>query len=296
LRRISNIVAHASLRDFVNITKPRIIMSNLIAAFGGFWVASQWIIDWSKLFYMLLGSALIMASSCVFNNYWDRDLDKKMMRTSQRPLPTGKMNPAVVLGYGILLGVVGTAILLWRVNPLTAVLGLVGIFFYVVVYTIWLKRTSTWSTSIGGVSGAMPPVIGYCAVTSEVDIGAWLLFAFLFLWQPPHFWALGIRRKEEYRAAGYPLLPVVKGVKRTKIQMIPYIVLLIPTTVLFYTYHYVGVIFLITAVVLGIVWLVMGIAGFWTKNDDVWSGRMFMFSVNYLMILFIIMVVDTVRA
>src|SRR5690606_9760353 len=125
----------------------------------------------------------------------------------------------------------------------------------VVIYTIWLKRTSTWSTSVGGISGAMPPVIGYVAVSGEMDLGAWLLFAMLFLWQPPHFWALGIRRKEEYRAAGYPLLPVVKGTLRTKIQMIPYVVLLVASTVLLFVYDYVGWIFLIVSGALGLIWL-----------------------------------------
>lgn len=255
-------------------------------------LASRWDIDWSLFVVTMLGSALVMACACVFNNYLDREMDIKMERTSHRPLPTGRIKPGSVIIYGIILGIAGE-VLLYMANGLTAVLGLVGIFFYVIVYTAWLKRTSTWSTSIGGISGAMPPVIGYVAVTNQIDLAAWLLFAILFLWQPPHFWALGIRRKEEYRAAGFPLLPVVKGVKRTKIQMIPYVILLIIANVLLYVYGYVGMFYLSIITVLGLVWLYYCFAGFKTTDDDRWSRKTFMFSVNYLMILFIVMVLDT---
>ncbi|MBW7459945.1 heme o synthase, partial [Paenibacillus sepulcri] len=187
------------LKEYVALTKPGIIRLNAFAAFGGFWVASKWDhIDWLLLIYMLIGSALTMASACVINNYWDRELDKKMERTRNRTLPMQRMNPTKVLIYGIVLGVIGIAVLFTLVNPLTGWLGLLGFFVYVIVYTMWLKRTSTWSTSIGGISGAMPPVIGYCAVTEQVDAGAWLLFALLFLWQPAHFWSLAIRRVDEY--------------------------------------------------------------------------------------------------
>ncbi|MFC5987453.1 heme o synthase [Marinicrinis lubricantis] len=279
-------------KDYVQITKPRIIQSNLIAAFGGFWVASKWDIDWLLLIQVLIGCTLVMASACVFNNYLDRELDTKMDRTRERPTATGKLKPSHVLVYGSILGLIGLAVLL-LINLWSAILGIVGMFVYVVVYTLWLKRTSTWSTSMGGVSGAMPPMIGYVAVTGEVDMGAWLLFAFLFLWQPPHFWALGIRRKEEYRAAGFPLLPVVKGVKRTKLQMIPYVVLLIVFPILMYTYKYTGMIFLVAGVLLALVWLIICFQGFTAKNDEAWSKKAFMFSVNYLMIMFLIMILDT---
>ncbi len=284
----------ASWRDYVQLTKPRIILSNLIAAFGGFWMASGWQINLLTLVLMLAGSSIVMASACVFNNYLDRDLDQKMARTQNRALPTGRIAPSHVLIYGAILGVVGT-VLLALIHWLSAVLGLVGIFVYVIIYTLWLKRSSTWSTSVGGISGAMPPVIGYVSVSEQLDAGAWILFAILFLWQPPHFWALGIRRKEEYRAAGFPLLPVVKGVRRTKWQMLPYVALLIPTSILLYTFDYVGVIYLVVAVVLGAYWLWLCISGLWAKDDEAWSKRAFMFSLYYLTITFAVIIVDTVR-
>jgi protoheme IX farnesyltransferase len=284
------------LKDLVALTKPRIIRLNLIAAFGGFWVASKW--DWETIFswsllWMLLGSALTMASACVFNNYLDRELDMKMERTRDRALPQNRMTPRFVLMYGIVLGAIGLIVLFALVNVLSGWLGLLGMFVYVVIYTMWLKRSSTWSTSIGGVSGAMPPVIGYCAVTNTVDEGAWILFALLFLWQPAHFWSLAIRRKEEYRAAGFPLLPVVKGVTRTKWQMLPYILLLIPASVLMYYYDYAGIYFLILSVGIAVVWFIHAVSGLRAKDDEKWAKADFMISINYLMIMFLTMILNT---
>lgn len=180
----------ATWKDFIALTKPGIIRSNVIAVFAGFWLASQWDLQYGKLIWTILGAVLVMASSCVFNNYFDRDFDMKMERTKKRALPTGKLSPRIVLWYAIILGIFGLAVLFSFSGLLAGLFGAVGMFVYVVVYTLWLKRTSTWSTSIGAISGAMPPVIGYVAVTGKVDLGAWLLFALLFLWQPPHFWAL----------------------------------------------------------------------------------------------------------
>ncbi|WP_239618689.1 heme o synthase [Cohnella mopanensis] len=283
-------------KDLVALTKPRIIRLNLIAAFGGYWVASKWewdtIFSWSLL-WMLVGSALTMASACVFNNYLDRELDMKMERTRDRALPQNRMTPRFVFGYAVLLGIVGLIVLFALVNVLSGWLGLLGMFVYVVIYTMWLKRSSTWSTSIGGVSGAMPPVIGYCAVSNEIDAGAWILFALLFLWQPAHFWSLAIRRKEEYRAAGFPLLPVVKGVTRTKWQMLPYILLLIPTSILMYYYDYVGIYFLILSVGVAAVWFIHALSGLRAKDDEKWAKADFMISINYLMIMFLTMILNT---
>lgn len=284
------------LKDLVALTKPGIIRLNLFAAFGGYWVASKW--EWGVIFswpllWMLLGSTLTMASACVFNNYYDRELDLKMERTRNRVLPQNRMSSRFVLGYAIILGVAGLAILFTLVNVRAGWLGLLGMFVYDVIYTMWLKRSSTWSTSIGGVSGAMPPVIGYVAVTNEIDAGAWILFALLFLWQPAHFWSLAIRRKEEYKAAGFPLLPVVKGVTRTKWQMLPYILLLIPTSILMFYYDYVGVYFLTLSVGIAAIWFIHAVSGLRAKDDTKWAKTDFMISINYLMIMFLAMILDT---
>jgi len=280
-------------RDFINITKPGIIRSNLIAAFAGMWVASQWDFQYGLMIMTLLGTILVMASSCVFNNFFDRELDLKMERTRERSLPTGRLKPLVVLWYAIILGVVGLAVLFTFSGFLAGIFGVIGAFVYVVIYTLWLKRSSTWSTSVGAISGAMPPVIGYVAVTGTVDMGAWLLFAMLFLWQPPHFWALGIRRVEEYRAAGYPLLPVVKGIKRTKIQMIPYLVVLIPVPILMYVYGYAGIYYMIISLALSVIWLYLAVKGFQAKDDEVWAKKVFLFSINYLTVSLIALILNT---
>lgn len=285
----------ATWRDFVALTKPGILRSNLIAAFAGFWLASRWELDIPGLIIMLVGTGLVMAASCVFNNYFDREMDTKMARTKNRALPTGKLAPKTVLWYASILGAVGLTVLFAFSGPLAGLFGIIGMLVYVVVYTLWLKRTSTWSTSIGAISGAMPPVIGYVAASGRIDLGAWMLFALLFLWQPPHFWALGIRRTEEYRAAGFPLLPVVKGIPRTKIQMIPYLVLLLPIPVLLYAYNYTGIWFLIIGELLSVLWLLMALQGFWAKDNDAWARKVFLFSVNHLTICLIVMILDTVR-
>ncbi|WP_240666749.1 heme o synthase [Longirhabdus pacifica] len=282
----------ATWRDYVHVTKPRIVRTNLVASFGGFWVASGWSINWWLLLFMLLGNGLVMASACVFNNWLDRDLDTMMDRTKDRPLAQNKISPRTVFIYGVILGIVGLSIL-YFINAITALLGIVGWLVYVFVYTLWLKRTSTWSTSIGGISGAMPPMIGYCAVSNELDAGAWILFGILFLWQPPHFWALGILRRDDYKNAGFPLLPVVKGITRTKYQMIPYVIALIPVSILFYTYGYVGMVYLITAIILGILWLIISLYGLKAKNTEKWARFNFIYSLNYLTILFVVMIFNT---
>jgi len=282
-----------SWKDYFNLAKPRMVATNLITAVGGFWVASKWNIDWLLLIYMLVGTALVMGSACAFNNVIDREHDMKMERTSKRAIPMGKISVSSAVLYASVLGVTGLAVLFFLVNPISALLGLIGHIGYVLIYTYWLKPTSTWSTSVGGIAGAVPPMIGYCAVSGSVDAGAILLFILMFAWQPPHFWALGIRKVEEYRKAEYPLLPVVKGVSRTKKQMVPYLIVLFPTTILLYTMGYVGMIFLIGAMVLLIAWTWSCVVGFFTKDDKQWAMRSFKYSLYYLTFVFLLMIIDT---
>lgn len=288
-------VPQVTWRDFIALTKPGILRSNLVATFGGFWLASRWNIDWFLMIWVLIGTTLVMASSCVFNNLLDREYDMKMNRTKNRALPAGRIHPKIVFWYGAALGILGLAVFIIFTNLTTVMLALVGMFVYVIVYTLWLKRTSTWSTSVGAISGAMPPVIGYCSIDGVIDMGAILLFVILFLWQPPHFWALGIRRKDEYRAAGFPLLPVVKGVRRTQWQMIPYVALLIPSGILLFYYGYVGYIFLIVSTILGLLWLALCIRGVRGQDETKWAKQAFLFSIQYLPIVMLVMIIDTVK-
>jgi protoheme IX farnesyltransferase len=281
---------------FYRLAKPGIVYSNSFTVFGGFWLASKWEIDWFLFAFVMIGAALVIASGCVFNNYLDREMDMKMSRTQNRELPSGLISPKIVLWYGSILGFVGLFIMLVIVQSwLATLISLLGLIFYVLVYTVWFKRVSIWSTFVGSISGSTPPIIGYCAVTQTFDIGAVLLFLILFLWQPPHFWSLGIRRMEEYRAAGFPLLPVVRGSYVTKISMIRYLVLLVPVTLLLHFYGYVGQIYLMIAAASGLIWILLSIRGFLTKDDDKWSKGMFVYSINYLILLFICMILDTTR-
>ncbi|MFD0696392.1 heme o synthase [Paenibacillus sp. GCM10027628] len=285
-----------TLKDYYRLVKPGIIYSNSMTAFAGYWVAARWQVDWLHLLFTMLGTALVMAGGTVLNNYLDREMDAKMERTQNRALPSGKMSPNFVLWYGIVLGIIGLSVLYFGASsPLATLVGLIGLFLYVWLYTAWFKRTSVWSTFVGAFSGATPPVIGYVAVSGTIDLGAILLFAFLFLWQPPHFWALGIRRMEEYRAAGFPLLPVVRGSYVTKISMVRYVVLLVPVTVMMAAFGYVGYFFLIGSTILGLIWVFMSVKGFKATGDAeiVWAKRMFLFSISYLTLLSILMVIDT---
>lgn len=280
-------------KDFVYITKPGILFSNLMTVFGGFWLAAGRDLTGALLWWTLLGTTLVMASGCVLNNFLDRELDVKMARTRTRALPAGRLQARVVFAYGVVLGVGGTAILAIWVNLLTAVFGLIGLIVYVVIYTAWLKRTSYWCTVVGAIAGAMPPVMGYVAVLNRVDAIAVILFAILFLWQPPHFWALGIRRMEEYRAAGFPMLPVVKGVRSTRYSMLRYAIPLVPVSLLLYFYDAVGLVYLIGTGVLTVGWVVQILRGFREQDDDRWAKKVFIYSINLLMLLFILLIVDT---
>jgi protoheme IX farnesyltransferase len=282
-------------REYLTLTKPGIIRSNLFTTFGGFWLATHASLtgQWGMLLLVLLATSLVMASACVFNNYIDRDRDHLMERTQNRALVTGRVPALNVLVFAIILGLAGLA--LFAVNELWLALiwAIVGMLVYIVIYTMWLKRSSTHSTLIGGISGAVPPVIGYVSVSGVMDTAAWALFLILFIWQPPHFFALAIRRVEEYRAANFPLLPVVKGIPITKIQTIIYIVLMFPCLYLLYD-NYAGLIYLIGSFVLTLIWLVFAIAGLLVKDDNKWAKNTFLYSIAYLILIFILIIVDTV--
>ena len=172
------------LKDMIALTKPRLLRLNVFAVAVGFWVPSKWDISWLSLLLVIIGSTLVIASACVINNYWDRELDQKMERTKTHRVyqPSSSRLCAMVRYYS---GCCRFRRVICLGQPLSGWLSLLGWFAYIVIYTMWLKRSSTWSTSLGGIAGAMPPVIGYCAVTNQIDMGAWLLFALLFLWQPP---------------------------------------------------------------------------------------------------------------
>ncbi|MBA4601086.1 protoheme IX farnesyltransferase [Thermoactinomyces sp. AMNI-1] len=287
------LTTRAGWRDYIEITKPGINKSNLIATFAGYFVAAEMMeLDFLKLFLTLLGTALTIAGSCVLNNFIDRDIDPLMERTKDRPVADGRIKPAIALRYGLTLALSGLMVLAAGVNYLTALIALSGLFVYIFIYTIWLKRSSTLNTVVGGMSGAVPPMVGWVAVTSSVDLNAWALFLVLFMWQPPHFFALAMRRSEDYRAAGIPMLPVVKGFHETKKQTLLFTALLLPSSlILFYT-GALGQFYLAVALVLGGIYIALSIRGFFVKDDKQWANQMFFYSLIYLTAILLAMVAD----
>jgi protoheme IX farnesyltransferase len=292
---LSEINATGTFRDYISVTKVGITIANMMTVFAGLWLGSAGEASLSLIFLTLIGTAMVIMAGTCMNNFIDRDLDKNMERTSKRALPNGRLSSHSVLYMGIFFAVVGTAILSFGVNLLTAFLGLVGLFVYVVVYTMWLKRTSTTSTVWGGISGAVPIVMGWTAYTNSMDMGAWILFIWMFFWQPPHFLALAIRRCEDYRAGGIPLLPVVKGFDVTKRHMIRWVAAMLPASFLLGYYAHVGYTYLITAAVLGIGWFILSGFGFFYQDKAgtvKWARISFVYSLIYLTVMNIVMIIE----
>jgi protoheme IX farnesyltransferase len=261
--------------------------------FAGCWLAATGPLDLKIVLLTMLGSAFVIMSGTCLNNYIDRDLDSLMERTKKRALPAGRLDPNSVLRVGFYLGIAGT-IILGTINLLTALLGLLGLFFYVIVYTYWLKRTSTLNTIIGGVSGAMPPIMGYTAISGTMDLTAWVVFLILFLWQPPHFLALAMRRAEDYKIAGFKMLPVVRGYEVTKWHMLRYTAILVPTTLLLYGIHSVGMVYLIGMAALGCAWIALNTAGLFMKDTIKFSRISFVYSLIYLNLFSLLIFIDRV--
>lgn len=269
------------IKTYYYLTKPGIIYGNTIAAAAGFFLASQGKINFLLLLETLVGLGLIIGSACVFNNFMDRDIDSKMERTKKRALAAGTIPTKNALIYGVILGLVGT-ILLSFTNYLTIAVALFGGFFYLVMYGIY-KRRSIHGTVVGSISGAVPPVVGYVAVTNNIDTAAILLFLILVLWQMPHFYAIAIFRMKDYQAAGIPVLPIVKGVTHTKIQMLVYIAALILVAPLLTFFGYTGNLYLVVMLIITCIWLYKGIKGFKTTDNVLWARKLFKFSLLVLL-------------
>lgn len=284
-----------ALKDFLALIKIGIVNSNLITTFTGLWLAlvftnQHFLQSLDIIILTLLGSALIIAGSCSINNFIDRDIDHIMSRTKARPTVTGKMSGTKVLMIGFSFIIVGT-ILLFMTSITAGVIGIIGIFSYVVLYSMWSKRLYVSNTIVGSISGAVPPLIGWAAVDPNLHTIAWILFLMMFIWQPPHFYALAMKRCEEYRAANIPMLPVVKGFEVTKRHIIFWVMCLLPLPFFLMP---LGMTFFVLATVFNIGWLILGLYGFKMKDDLKWARIMFVYSLNYLTILFVAMVIVTV--
>lgn len=278
-------------REYYILMKPGIIRGNLITVTGGFFLASQGSISLSKLVGALVGSALIVGSGCVFNNYIDRNIDKKMKRTSKRALVTGSISNKAALLFGTTTGLMGVATLALLTNWLTVLVGITGFIFYVVVYSIW-KRKGPVGTLVGSISGSVPPVAGYTAVTGSIDGAAAILFLILTVWQMPHFYAIALFRSKDYALASIPVLPNVHGVQRTKRTIIYYIFAFIGSTILLTSFGYTGYVYLAGVLLAGVAWLVVSMRGFNTLNTDKWAHGVFGVSLLTLTVFSVLISLD----
>jgi protoheme IX farnesyltransferase len=280
-------------KDFLALTKPLIVGLLLITTYGGLVIGLK---DWppfSLTLWTLLGGALAAGGSSALNQYIDRELDRHMQRTSKRPLADGRLTDAEGLAFGLGLSLVSYYILACFVNGLAALLSLAGIIYYVIVYSLWLKKATVQNIVIGGGAGAIPPLVGYAAATGTLDWTAVILFFIIFMWTPPHFWALAIVRKNDYERAGVPMMPVVRGELETRRQIFIYTLELVLVTLLLPILDLAGNIYLVSSLVLGGALLYAAWA-VWRKGGNKVAWRMYKWSSSYLVFIFLAIVIDSV--
>jgi len=277
-------------RDLVTLTKPRIISLLLVTTIAPMFVAGA--PSWQLVVVVFIGGYLMAGGANAVNMYLDRDIDDRMARTRLRPIPSGRLTPREVLLFGILLATTATYLLAHFANVLTATLALVGFYFYVFVYTRWLKRSTPQNIVIGGAAGAFPPLVGWAAVTGRIDLFAVYLFLIIFYWTPPHFWALALLKQRDYDRAGVPMAPLVWGERETIRQMLWYTGILVPLTFLPIAFGALGVVYLGAAVLLNAAFLlgVIRVARGGQWMPAAWS--LYKFSLLYLALLFGAMVAD----
>ena len=279
------------VRDYVALTKPRIISLLLITALGGMFLAAKGIPDGATIAVVLVAGSLAAGGANAINHYLDRDIDYKMQRTRKRPVAGGRITGRDALYFGVALNVVAFAMLSVLVNPLSAGLTLAATAVYVFVYTLGLKRASPHNIVIGGAAGAFPPMVGWAAVQGDVGIASVYLFAIVFFWTPPHFWSLALMIKDDYSDAGIPMLPVVSGVGETKRQIVLYATLLTALTVMFVVTREVDWIYGVSAAVLGVGYLYYAIRLLLSPGIEQ-AKPAYLFSLAYLALLFVAVMVD----
>jgi protoheme IX farnesyltransferase len=278
-------------RQYLELTKPRVVALIVFTAVIGMFLAVPGMVPLRPLIAGTIGIWLAAASAAAINHLIDQRIDKVMARTSHRPLPTGALKPAEVLAFAVILGAMSMAVLIALVNPLTAALTFASLIGYAVVYTAYLKRATPQNIVIGGIAGAAPPVLGWAAVTDSVHPYALLLCLIIFVWTPPHFWALAIFRRDDYSRAHVPMLPVTHGVTYTRWHVLFYTILLVLVTVLPYLTGMSGLFYLGGALVLGLGFLYYAIR-LLNPPDDFFPMRVFNYSIVYLMALFAFLLVD----
>ncbi len=283
---------YSQVLNYVALTKPRIISLLLITALGGMFLASKGVPHWTLILVVLGAGALGSGGANALNHYMDRDIDEQMARTRKRPVARGAIKPQNALVFGVSLNIAAFALLFTFANLLSALLTLSATVFYVFIYTGLLKRSTPQNIVIGGAAGSIPPMVGWAAVTGDLGLPAFFLFALIFFWTPPHFWALALLLKDDYTRAGIPMLPVVAGVEKTKKQIFLYTLLVVALAIAFFTTGELSVAYLVAAVTLG--------AGFiyyawqlWKQPDIVKAKPMYLYSLAYLALLFLAIMIDS---
>lgn len=284
-------VAPSLIADLLEVTKPKVVLLLVFTAIVGMVLAVPGMVPIQETVFGILGIGLASASAAAINHVVDQHADAQMNRTSKRPIPQGNLTSAKVLMFAAVLGIVAMVLLVVFVNVLTAVLTFLSLIGYACVYTMYLKRATPQNIVIGGVAGAMPPVLGWAAVTGEVTAEPLLLFLIVFIWTPPHFWALAIHRRDDYAKVGIPMLPVTHGNKYTRVQILLYTILLLIVTIAPYLIQMSGLIYLAAALVLG-GWFLFHAIRIQNPQHEQGPIRMFVVSIKYLMGLFAALLVD----
>lgn len=288
----------ASLRDYYLLTKPGIIRGNIMTAAAGYLLAAAGNIEFATLVSLLVGTSLVIAAACVLNNYVDRHIDARMQRTKQRALVSGRITTPAALGFAGVLAVAGFGTLIVGTNIQTLAVGLAGFVAYVVLYGIGKRRT-IYGTEVGSISGATPILAGYVAAAGTFDAGGWLLFALMVLWQMPHFHAIAIFRKDDYAAAGLPVLPVARSIQRTRLHIGAYITAYALTVPLLTTFDYTGYTFLVLMLLASGWWLYVATTGWKLPPRDAsaaakWAKKLFVLSLYVLLLFSILLAFESV--
>ena len=280
------------IQSYVALTKPKIILMLLFTALGGLFLASSGVPDMTTTLVVLAGGTLASAGANALNQFFDRDIDEAMTRTSNRPVVSGAISPTHAVAFGVIVNLIAFIVFLYFTNLLSAALTLSATLFYVFVYTLGLKRTSHQNIVIGGAAGAIPPMVGWTAVTGSLGLAPIYLFAIVFFWTPPHFWALALMLKDDYAKANVPMLPVVLGVKETKKAILLYTILMLALTTMFYTTGAVGLIYLITSFLAGVVFITYAWR-LWRQPDILSAKPLYLYSLLYIALIFLGIMLDS---
>ncbi|MBI3242996.1 MAG: protoheme IX farnesyltransferase [Chloroflexi bacterium] len=281
------------LLDYVSLTKPLIVALLLLTTLSAMFVAAGAVPPLPLMGWTMLGGALSAGGASALNQYFDRELDAKMARTARRPIPAGRIQPSRALAFGLALSALSLVVFLLFVNLPAALLSLAGNLYYVLFYTLWLKRATPQNIVIGGAAGAIPPLVGWAAATGSVNVAALFLFAIIFYWTPPHFWALALLKRHEYARGQIPMLPVVWGEAETRRQIFLYSLIVVALTLLLTPARVTGLFYLGAAALLGLILLIhAGVLLRGGTNKQAW--RMYKYSSYYLALLFLAMVVDRI--